>query len=127
MRNRVWMATFVLIAFSSALSAPKIEWNAFQGIFVAPAQAASEIALPSDRLMSARDVGGAEVEETLRGTVAFVDERNDKVSVRLLSDQTIDLKVGDGLLFNALRYGDAVSVTVKTVGGMKTIVGLVRE
>ncbi|WP_204378202.1 hypothetical protein [Tardiphaga robiniae] len=66
-------------------------------------------------------------EETLYGIVALVDERNNKVTVRLPSDETIDLKVVDGLLFDALRYGDAVRVTVRIVGGAKEIVDLIRE
>lgn len=66
-------------------------------------------------------------EETIRGTIASIDERNDKVTVRLPSDETTDLKVEDGLLFNALRYGDAVQMTVRTVGNSKEIVSVIRE
>lgn len=66
-------------------------------------------------------------EETLRGIIASVDERNDKVTIRLPSDETTELKVGDGLLFDALRYGDAVRATIRTIGGAKEIVGVIRE
>ncbi len=62
--------------------------------------------------------------ETLRGTVAAIDERNDSVTLRLASDVSTRLKVRDGLLFNAVRYGDQVEVTVETVDGVRTIVGL---
>jgi hypothetical protein len=65
--------------------------------------------------------------ETLRGVVASVDERNDRITVRLAPDATADLKVNDGLLFNAVRYGDRVAVTVEDIDGAKTIVGLVKE
>jgi len=62
--------------------------------------------------------------ETLRGTVAAVDERNDSITLRLATDVNARLKVRDGLLFNAVRYGDQVEVTVETVDGARTIVGL---
>jgi hypothetical protein len=67
------------------------------------------------------------VQEILRGVVAAVDERNDRITVRLPSDATADLKVRDGLLFNAVRYGDQVEVTVEDINGAKTIVGLMKE
>ena len=56
-----------------------------------------------------------------------VDERNDRITVRLSADATADLKVRDGLLFNAIRYGDEVEVTVEDINGAKTIVGLMKE
>ena len=62
--------------------------------------------------------------ETLRGVVAVVDERNDSITLRLPSDASTKLKVRDGLLFNAVRYGDQVEVTVENIDGAKTIVGL---
>jgi hypothetical protein len=39
MRNRIWTATFALMAFSAALGAPKIEWAGFAGSFISPARA----------------------------------------------------------------------------------------
>lgn len=42
-------------------------------------------------------------------------------------DGTADLKVHDGLLFNAVRYGDQVEVTVENIDGARTIVGLIKE
>jgi hypothetical protein len=71
--------------------------------------------------------GSPEIHEILRGVVAAVDERNDRITVRLSSDATADLKVRDGLLFNAVRYGDQVEVTVEDINGAKTIVGLMKE
>jgi hypothetical protein len=65
--------------------------------------------------------------ERLQGIVAAIDERNDQVTLRLPSNETTDLKVADGLLFNALRYGDVVNVTIRTVSGVKTIVDLDKE
>jgi Cu/Ag efflux protein CusF len=71
----------------------------------------------------------ASTQETLRGIVANVDEGNDKITVRLTSagtagDVTGDFKVQDGLIFNAVRYGDEVEFTVETIMGARTIVAL---
>ena len=65
--------------------------------------------------------------ETLRGLVAAVDERNDQITIRLSPNGTADLKVSDGLLFDAVRYGDRVAVTVEDIDGAKTIVDLIEE
>jgi hypothetical protein len=35
--------------------------------------------------------------------------------------------VRDGLIFNAVRYGDQVEVTVENIDGAKTIVGLTKN
>ena len=72
---------------------------------------------------------GLDTQETLRGIVANVDEGNDKITVRLPSagtagDVTGDFKVQDGLIFNAVRYGDEVEFTVETIMGTRTIVAL---
>jgi Cu/Ag efflux protein CusF len=71
----------------------------------------------------------ASSQETLRGIVANVDQRNDKITVRLPSagtagDVTDDFKVQDGLIFNAVRYGDEVEFAVETINGARTIVAL---
>jgi hypothetical protein len=42
-------------------------------------------------------------------------------------DGTANLKVRDGLLFNAVRHGDQVEVTVENIDGAKAIVGLIKE
>jgi len=64
---------------------------------------------------------------TLRGVVAAVDQRNDQITVRLTPVVTEDLKVQDGLIFDSVRYGDEVELTVETIDGKKTIVGLRKE
>jgi Cu/Ag efflux protein CusF len=63
-------------------------------------------------------------QETLRGVVTGVDERNDLITLRLASDVSADFRVQDGLLFNAVRDGDQVEITVENIEGAKTIVGL---
>jgi hypothetical protein len=84
---------------------------------------------PSLMPLSAPDagVGKNRSREILRGVVAAVDERNDSITVRLPSDASADLKVRDGLLFNAVRYGDQVEVTVENIDGAKTIVSLTQN
>jgi hypothetical protein len=84
---------------------------------------------PSTMPLAAPDTGAGNVRsrETLRGVVAAVDERNDRITVRLPSDASADLKVRDGLLFNAVRYGDQVEVTVENIDGARTIVGLTKD
>lgn len=64
--------------------------------------------------------------EVVRGVVASVDERNDTIKIQRSPETAEELKVRDGLLFDIVRYGDQVEVTVETVDGEKTIVGLVK-
>jgi Cu/Ag efflux protein CusF len=42
----------------------------------------------------------------------------------LASGAVADFKVQDGMIFNAVRYGDHVEITVENIEGAKTIVGL---
>ena len=75
-------------------------------------------------------VSTAPVNETLRGVVASVDERNDTISVRLQSSPTgaaQDFKVQDGLVFDAVRCGDKVAFTAETLEGTRTITRLTKE
>ncbi|MHC2331439.1 uncharacterized protein involved in response to NO [Bradyrhizobium sp. USDA 4454] len=65
--------------------------------------------------------------ETLRGIVDRVDERNDTLLIRLSADKTEAFKVQDGLIFNAVRFGDPVEISVQTIAGFRTIVGLSKE
>jgi Cu/Ag efflux protein CusF len=65
--------------------------------------------------------------ETLRGVVDSVDEGSDTIKVRLSPDTIEKFRVQDGLIFNAVRYGDQVEVTVQAIAGAKTIIDLVRE
>jgi hypothetical protein len=90
-------------------------------VHAAPDAATASSTIP----LAAPDAGAnARAVETLRGVVASVDERNDSITLRLPSDVSTVLKVRDGLLFNAVRYGDQVEVRVENVDGARTIVGL---
>jgi Cu/Ag efflux protein CusF len=66
-------------------------------------------------------------QQTLEGVITAVDEQNDRITVRLTSDATEDFNVQDGLVFNAVRDGDQVELTVETVDGARTIVGLKKD
>jgi hypothetical protein len=84
-----------------------------------------------DRPAAGQTVGVASLPqhsaETISGIVASIDERNDTIKIRRSPETTEELKVQDGLLFNAVRYGDPVEVTVENINGAKTIVGLTRK
>ena len=71
------------------------------------------------------------INPTFRGVVASVDERNDRISIRLQSSATVetteDFKVQDGLVFDAVRFGDAVAFTVETIKDVKIITALTKE
>lgn len=59
-----------------------------------------------------------------------VDQRNDQISVRLASGggpRIREFKIQDGMLFDAVHYGDHIEFTVQTIEGAKTIVSLRRE
>jgi protein-tyrosine-phosphatase len=65
--------------------------------------------------------------EMLQGMVTVIDERNDRITVRLTSDIVADFKVQDGLVFDAVRRGDQVKLTLETIDGTRTIVDLRRD
>jgi hypothetical protein len=65
--------------------------------------------------------------EVVRGVVAGVDERSGTIKIQRSQQTAEELKVQDGLLFSAVRYGDEVEVTVQNINGAKTIVGLVKR
>jgi Copper binding periplasmic protein CusF len=65
--------------------------------------------------------------EIISGVVASVDERRDTITIQRSQAKTEELKVQDGLLFSAVRYGDRVEVSVENINGAKTIVGLVKR
>jgi hypothetical protein len=71
--------------------------------------------------------GAAAVTETLRGIVDSVDQGNDTIRIRLSQTATEQFKVQDGLIFNAVRFGDPVRVSVQNISGFRTIVGLSKE
>jgi hypothetical protein len=84
-----------------------------------------------DRLAASQTVGLVSLPkpatEIISGVVASIDERNDTIKIRRSAGTSEELKVQDGLLFNAVRYGDPVEVTVENINGAKTIVGLTGE
>ncbi|KJC59386.1 hypothetical protein UP10_17890 [Bradyrhizobium sp. LTSPM299] len=81
-----------------------------QETLVTPSQGVAAVRLPAT--------------ETLRGVVDSVDQGNDTIKIRLSTGTAEQFEVQDGLLFNAVRYGDQVEITVESIEGAKTIVGL---
>jgi hypothetical protein len=69
----------------------------------------------------------ARPQESLKGVITTIDERNDRITLRLASNVAADFKVQDGLIFDSVRSGDAVEITVEDIDGTKTIVGLKRD
>jgi hypothetical protein len=65
--------------------------------------------------------------ETLRGVVDSVDQGNDTIKIRLSPDKTEEFKVQDGLIFNSVRFGDPVELSVQIISGFRTIIGLSKE
>lgn len=51
--------------------------------------------------------------ETLRGFVTSVDHQSDSISIRVSPRATERFRVQDGLLFDAVRFGDLVEVSGK--------------
>ena len=73
-------------------------------------------------------------QETIRGKVASVDEATGKISIQIsgttgagASIAPTQFKVQDGLMFNAIKQGDKVSITSENVNGMPTIKSLKKE
>jgi hypothetical protein len=66
-------------------------------------------------------------QETLHGLIIAVDEKNDRITVQLMSNATEDFRVQDGLIFNAVHGGDQVEITIESINGAKTIVALRKE
>jgi protein-tyrosine-phosphatase len=66
-------------------------------------------------------------QETLHGVITGIDERSDRITLRLARDTSADFRVQDGLLFNAVHDGDRVEITVENIEGARTIVGLREE
>jgi hypothetical protein len=62
--------------------------------------------------------------EKLEGMVTAVDEQSGQIKVQIDSAVEADFKVQDGRLFNAVHAGEYVEITVATIGGTKTVVGL---
>jgi Cu/Ag efflux protein CusF len=79
---------------------------------------------------------GAIAQQSLTGTISKVDEANGKIAIQQIQSGTVganssaaaeDFKVQDGLVFNAVKPGDHVVVTVTDVGGVKTITKLQKQ
>ena len=73
-------------------------------------------------------------QETLKGEVTTVDEASGKIGIKLSGtvgsgDTTgpTSFKVEDGLVFNAVKPGDKVSVVVERAGDELTIKKLTKE
>jgi Cu/Ag efflux protein CusF len=73
-------------------------------------------------------------QETLKGEVATVDEASGKIGIKLSGtvgsgDTTAptNFKVEDGLVFNAIKPGDKVSIVVERTGDDMTIKQLRKE
>jgi Cu/Ag efflux protein CusF len=108
--------------------------------FAAPALADDAVVPATKNYTEARDVIMRHIDnlvpapverprrqEKVRGTVTGIDERNDRITLRLASDSSGDFRVQDPLVFNAVRDGDRVEITVEDIDGKKTIVGLKKE
>lgn len=79
---------------------------------------------------------GAIAQQSMTGTISKVDEANGKVAIQPTQGGTVgasssaaaeEFKVQDGLLFNAIKPGDKVTVTVTDSGGVKTITRLEKQ
>jgi Cu/Ag efflux protein CusF len=79
---------------------------------------------------------GALAQQSLTGTISKVDEANDKIAIQQTQGGTVgaspgaaaeEFKVQDGLVFNAVKPGDKVVVTVSKIGGVKTITKLEKQ
>jgi len=73
-------------------------------------------------------------QETLKGEVATVNEASGKIGIKLSGtvgsgDTTAptNFKVQDGLVFNAVKPGDKVSIVVEKTGDDMTIKQLTKE
>ena len=84
-----------------------------------------------DRLAASQTIGlvnqSKPATETISGVVASVDESKDTIKIQRSPQTTEELKVQDGLLFSAVRYGNPVQVTVENINGARTITGLVKR
>lgn len=65
--------------------------------------------------------------ETLNGVVDSIDQRSNVIRLRLSSGAMEQFKVQDGLMFDAVRFGDTVEVVVQSIDGFRTIVSLLQK
>jgi Cu/Ag efflux protein CusF len=75
-------------------------------------------------------------QQSMTGTISKVDEAGGKIAIQQSQAGTVgttsggaaeEFKVQDGLVFNAVKPGDKVAVTVTDVGGVKTITKLEKQ
>ncbi|MGX9431526.1 MULTISPECIES: hypothetical protein [Bradyrhizobium] len=126
---RISRVSIRALAISAALLAPAhVASRPLDAPAISSDREANQQVLTSqiDDLTPARAIR-ARPQEKLRGVVAEVDQRHDRITVRLTSLTTADFKVQDGLLFDSVRYGDQVELTVETINGERTIVELTKE
>ncbi len=65
--------------------------------------------------------------EMLRGVVDSVDQGRNTIEIRLSQGREELFTVQDGLIFDAVRFGDPVEIFVQTISGARTIVRLSKE
>jgi len=63
----------------------------------------------------------------LQGQIAAADEQAGTVTIKQQDGKTESYRMKDGLLFNAVKPGDAVRFTVQTENGQAVIIKLERE
>jgi Cu/Ag efflux protein CusF len=75
-------------------------------------------------------------QQSVTGTISKVDEATGKIAIQQTQSGTVganpggaaeEFKVQDGLVFNAVKPGDKVAVTVSEIGGVKTITKLDKQ
>jgi len=95
---------------AAVLSSPAQTVRAAQGTDTTPARDAGFVARP--------DV------DTFRGVVASIDQSQGTIRIQLSSGLTEQFRVQDGLIFNAIRYGDQIEVSVQTIAGIRTVISM---
>jgi Cu/Ag efflux protein CusF len=92
------------------------------------------ILLAAALVIGASGLSYAYAQETIKGKVASVDEATGKISIQIsgttgagASMAPTPFKVQDGLIFNAIKPGDRVSITTENVNGVPTIKSLKKE
>ncbi len=75
-------------------------------------------------------------QQAIKGSIASIDKSAGTISIQKMASgavgangvaSTDSYKVEDGLLFNAVRYGDKVIFSAETIDGARTITQLQKE
>lgn len=77
----------------------------------------------------------ASAQQAMKGVVTGINEPAGTISIQQTASGTVgasgaatdSYRVKDGLLFNAVRTGDKVAISVETIDGTKTITRLDKE